>query len=252
VGALDEFLRDGRPRALLVAAHPDDETIGAAARLLTARDIHIVHITDGAPRNLCDAARCGFADASEYAGARRRELLAALAIAGVGPARASALDFADQEASFHLEEIAARLRELIAELRPALLLTHPYEGGHPDHDACAAAVHCAVRGMDLEVAEFASYHAVAGGPVCYGFLADTRAPEIAITLTPEERAIKQRMFACFATQRETITQFPTDIERFRIAPAYDFSRPPHPGRLHYERHDWGMTGERFCALAGAL
>ena len=48
-----------------------------------------------------------------------------------------------------------------------------------------------------------------------------------------------------------LAPFPLDEERFRAAPLYDFTRPPHPGTLHYERHPWGMSGERFRALARA-
>lgn len=43
--------------------------------------------------------------------------------------------------------------------------------------------------------------------------------------------------------------FPIDVERFREAPEYDFTQPPHEGRLHYEYFDWGMTGDRWRSLA---
>jgi hypothetical protein len=42
---------------------------------------------------------------------------------------------------------------------------------------------------------------------------------------------------------------PLDVERFRVAPAYDFRRPPHAGRLHYERWGWAISGARFRFLA---
>ena len=39
--------------------------------------------------------------------------------------------------------------------------------------------------------------------------------------------------------------FPIAIERFRPAPDYDFTQPPHEGRLFYENYDWGMTSGCF-------
>ena len=50
-------------------------------------------------------------------------------------------------------------------------------------------------------------------------------------------------------QRAVLAPFPIGEEAFRTAPAYDFTRPPHPGRLHYENYPWGMDGARFRDLA---
>jgi hypothetical protein len=46
-----------------------------------------------------------------------------------------------------------------------------------------------------------------------------------------------------------LRRFPVDEERFRAAPVYDFSQPPHAGKLLYEHFNWGMTGERWRSLA---
>ena len=46
------------------------------------------------------------------------------------------------------------------------------------------------------------------------------------------------------------TRLDFDAERFRPAPNYDFTRPPHAGQLFYEKFNWGMTGEQWRALAG--
>src|ERR1044071_4721885 len=82
-------------RVLIVAAHPDDETIGCGAQLWRFDDLLLVHVTDGAPRDGKDAAQYGFASVADYAAARRRELDAALA-AGEVTARRMHLDLPDQ------------------------------------------------------------------------------------------------------------------------------------------------------------
>ena len=72
-----------------------------------------------------------------------------------------------------------------------------------------------------------------------------------IVLSAEARHRKRRMFTCFETQQHMLASFPIAIERFRLAPHYDFTRPPHPGRLFYEDQDWGLEGIEWRRLAGA-
>jgi LmbE family N-acetylglucosaminyl deacetylase len=235
---------------LLVAAHPDDEVLGAGSRLGELGKLTIVHVTDGAPRNMSDARRSGFSSREQYAQARRRELLAALA-AGRVAARAIELKIPDQEASHHLPELARRLAATLREVQPDLVLTHAYEGGHPDHDACAFAVHAAARmtaPSEYALWEFTSYHSAEGSLESGEFLG-ADAGVVTVRLTPQEQIAKRRMLDCFRTQQEMLSYFSTAFERYRPAPAYDFTQPPHPGVLFYEQHDWGMTRENFRELA---
>jgi hypothetical protein len=61
---------------------------------------------------------------------------------------------------------------------------------------------------------------------------------------------KRQMIAVFRTQRHMLEQFPVTDERFRDAPCYDFTRPPHPGMLLYERWGWGISGADWRLRAG--
>ncbi|HYO81072.1 MAG TPA: PIG-L family deacetylase [Bryobacteraceae bacterium] len=232
---------------MIVAAHPDDETIGASTLLRAA--VSLIHVTDGAPRNMADAQRCGFTCRDEYSRARRGELEEAIAVCGSSP-EMTWLDIPDQEASYNIPSIADRLSRAIREVRPAVVLTHPYEGGHPDHDACAAAVRLAC-GSAVPVWEFACYHN-RGGSICTNeFLPGTDQGQT-VELKGLEKLQKMRMLECFRTQRETLSSFGTTCERFRPAPDYDFAAPPHPGKLYYEQFDWGMRGERFRSIAAEV
>jgi LmbE family N-acetylglucosaminyl deacetylase len=238
------------PRTLLVFAHPDDETVALGARLGRFGNAHFVHVTDGAPRNEEDSRRHGFRSWREYRAARAQEFANLLKAAGIGGAGHECLDAPDQEASLQMAALTRRVAELLRAHKPEVLFTHPFEGGHPDHDACAFVVHHAVQRIDSPpiVIESAFYNAGAPGPGSFLPRPENLAHQ-EYQLTPEEKRRKQERLDCFVSQRETLHGFPLEWERFRIAPAYDFARPPHPPPLLYDRYPWGMTSERFSQLA---
>ena len=241
---------------VIVAAHPDDETIGAGGILPRLRHPVVVTVTDGAPRNSGDSERAGCASREDYARLRQEELLGALGLAGVPADQTRALNIVDQEASLEMAYLTLRLVDVLRELRPGAVLTHAYEGGHPDHDATAFAVHaaCARVPSPPDVFEFTSYHAQVGHAPSHPkmevgkFLPDSDHGE-PILLPPDARDLKSRMFSCYASQTHMLRNFPLDVERYREAPAYDFTSAPHTGKLYYENFDWGVTGERWRRLA---
>lgn len=234
-------------RVVIVAAHPDDEVIGAGMLLPYLRDVHIIHTTNGAPADPGDAERSGFATRGDYAAARRREFACAMRVAGLDPERATCLEFTDQETMLHLADLCSRLVAEFRRLEPDAVLTQPYEGGHPDHDSTAFAVQRAA-GRSICVFEMTSYHSRYGALRAGEFLPNGE-PAEARALEPEDAARKRAMLACFASQQSVLKDFPVVPEQFRRAPRYDFSQPPHPGTLHYERLPWGITGARWRELA---
>jgi LmbE family N-acetylglucosaminyl deacetylase len=236
------------------AAHPDDETIGAGGQLPFLKNVWIVHATDGAPRNMVDAHEYGFPTREAYAEARRIELRNALIVAGLGPERSLALGFVDQECRNYLCQLAVKIAALLLDARPETILAPPYEGGHPDHDSVAFGAHLAIKLLAREgfrtpkIIEYALYHGGAGDLQTGDFLPPPDSV-IAVKLGGRAAELKKRMIACFTTQRATLAPFQISEERFRPAPNYDFTAPPHPGPLYYERFDWGSTGEEWREAA---
>jgi LmbE family N-acetylglucosaminyl deacetylase len=229
----------------VIVAHPDDEIVGLGGQLAQIEPLTLVHVTDGAPRGPGYAPRAGFPTRESYVEARSRGLDRALAAAGVRQARSRELGIAGQEATQHLPEL---VKVLIVELAQAdVVLTHPYEGGHPDHDACAFAVQaaCALLGFLGAVAplraEFACYHAREGQLRAGHFWDVPGYPERVVALDAPQRERKRAALAELLTHAAT-NAYPPDIERLRRAPSYDFTRPPPPQDVLYERHGSGMTG----------
>lgn len=230
----------------LVVAHPDDEIIAAGASLHLLMNLLLVHVTDGAPRGLGDAARAGFDSPAAYAEARQAELAAALRLARCRAGR-EALRIPDQEASLHMPVVSRYLAALFRQRGTQVVITHAYEGGHPDHDATALAVHAAAPGG---VVEFAGYHADTDGSFVAGSFLPGPGLTTDIELSAVEQALKRGMFGCFPTQARILAEFGTTWERFRPA-SPDFRAPPHHGTLNYEHWGWGMTGVRWRTLAAA-
>ncbi len=240
---------------VILAPHPDDETIGLGGQLARLEGAILIYVTDGAPRNLLDANAAGSSHRQAYAEARCKELGSALALAGIETCQTRMLALVDQEASLDLVGLTDRLYEMLTEIHAELILTPAYEGGHPDHDATAFAIHAAAalltqKGFDPPaLVEYALYHDKDGARSACEFLPCENCEERTLLLPAPACDLKRRMLECFATQRKTLAGFPVELERLRLAPRYDFTQPPHAGTLYYERFDWGMTGARWRTLA---
>jgi LmbE family N-acetylglucosaminyl deacetylase len=238
---LPRLVAAGRPtihsKTLVIVAHPGDETLACGALLPRLADVTVLHVTDGAPRGPGDARRHGFTHWADYARARRKELERAAAVAGLSAQALKSLGVPDQRAALQLAMLTRALLGFIA--GADLVLTHAYEGGHPDHDAVAFAV-AAARGRMRGRAPLVIEMPLHGQP-------DVTAARL--RLNAAERVRKARMLAEFATQQERLVGFGVRDEVYRPAPAHDFTRPPLAPL--YDGNDWGITGGRFAELARA-
>lgn len=235
----------------VVVAHADDETLWAGAALPRLRNCRLIHVTDSSPRDIGDARRRGLESRADYARLRAAELDVALAELGASPERI-AYRFADQEVVNHLPELVERLASDCRDA--AAIVTHPYEGGHPDHDSIALAARTAADRMPNRpaIVEFACYAEFDGERVFGRFQPDPAHPEQVRRLSPVERERVERALDAHASQRTVFEDYLPDAERWRDAPRYDFTRPPPPGRALYDRFGWTITSERWRERARAL
>jgi LmbE family N-acetylglucosaminyl deacetylase len=244
-------------KVAVLAAHPDDETIGASVLLGRCSAPDVIYLTDGAPRDSKLWSPEFRGSREEYAFLRRAEAERALSLAAVKSEQIHWMGATDQEAIFSASQLAAYLTGILEVTEPDVIVTHPYEGGHPDHDTAALVASLALARLTTDRAptliEMTSYHARAGQFITGEFLPSRVdrdvAKEVRVELSAADQERKRGMFAAYSSQARVLNEFSIERERFRLAPDYDFSRPPHEGKLWYECMGWSITGERWRALA---
>ena len=130
---------------LVLAAHPDDEVIGAGSMLAwhAARgdQVTVVHATDGAkgdPGNRENDIRA----------VRRREGIEALARLQIGEPRH--WDLPDGELPEHLAELTRRIEAVMREVKPRTLYSFHAGEAHRDHRAVAAATAAAAHALPAD------------------------------------------------------------------------------------------------------
>lgn len=236
-------------RVALVVAHPDDETIAMSGTMARFTKLVLIHVTDGAPDRLSAQSR---ESREPVADIRRAEVAAALKAAMVRNHRQMAYGMTDGGVADTVVELAERLERDLASVDA--VLTHPYEGGHIDHDVCALAVQSACgaligRGAKApDRLEFASYHNRRGRVVSGRFWPDPLCRELSIDLKPGALQRRTAAFACHSSQEKNLRFFSLHTESFREAPRYDFAALPPPGNTFY-----GKDGEvRFARALDAM
>ena len=240
------------PRLLVLAAHTDDETIGASAAIGRSEEAWVVYLTDSAPKK--SKLRSRRLRREEYAALREAEAQHALRLAGVPSDRILLLGATDQESVFTLDALITHFLLAASRIRPEWIITHAYEGGHPDHDSAAFIAAMALNLLESQTAgrptllEMTSYFAENDRRLSGSFRPE-QDQGWPLWLTSEELSRKREMWACYSSQENVLREFPLEPERLRRAPTYDFLKPPHPGKLWYEQMGWPMTGSQWCKLA---
>ena len=140
--AVDLHALAGKGGVLVLAPHPDDETLGCGAAIATAaaagRDVHVVTVTDGGGSHPNSIAW----PRARLAARRQRELAAALEVLGRGRITHECLGYPDQGTPTPSHPgVAENLGRLATAMRARRLDTilTTWEGDpHVDHVGCAA------------------------------------------------------------------------------------------------------------------
>ncbi|MCK0168502.1 PIG-L family deacetylase [Jannaschia sp. S6380] len=137
-----EMLSSGS--CLILAPHPDDETLGCGGLAMLKRRagarVDVVVATDGGATGAAD----GPAASTDVTRLRERETIAACALLDIDADRITFLGLPDGELARHEGALRRRLSDIVAELRPDQIYVCAAADGHRDHKALARATQALV------------------------------------------------------------------------------------------------------------
>jgi len=128
-------ISDDSSPVLVIAAHPDDETLGCGATMAklaaAGREVHVVFVATGAAGRFADPDNHG-RDIADQVAALRRD--AARAGKNLGVASQTFLDFPDNRLdTVPLMDLAHSLKQQVRDIRPSLVFTHHFGDYNWDH-----------------------------------------------------------------------------------------------------------------------
>jgi hypothetical protein len=175
-------------------------------------------------------------------------------LAGLPPERVKSLNYAAQDTPAHLSQLTAQIAQMLAEFAPAILVTHAYEGGDCDGDAVAFAVHHSIPALRHPpvIVEMTGCHSTPEFRSLGEFLQRPGVCERLSRLSADEQVRKVSVLSAIPELHDRVSALDSGVERFRVAPRYDFLRPPHPGPLLYEQAGGRWTGETWRAQAARV
>jgi LmbE family N-acetylglucosaminyl deacetylase/SAM-dependent methyltransferase len=231
----------GVRRMVVLSAHPDDETLGAAGLIRRMHslgaDVDVLVASDG------EASHPGSPTHSpdRIAGLRRDEMCRALR--HLAPrARLRPLGLPDGDVAAHHDALVDELRATIGPDASTTLLATPWrDDGHPDHEAVARAVERVARETGAAAVEFPIWAWLWAAPD------DPRLHPSRLTvlqLTADERTAKRRAIGEHRSQVRALGDAPADepvlTERF-----LQHFRRPYEIFLPVRR---SLTGDYFDGL----
>ena len=193
---------------VVLAAHPDDETLGAggliAAAARAGHRLTIVMASNG------ERSHPGSRTHTPAMLADIRAAEAEAAIATLAPgARLMLLGLPDGDLSRHVDRIRSQLSRTLVSGADHWLLTTWAGDRHPDHAACSAAARAfAARTPDVRVWEFPIWYWHWGDPADHAVLAPQALR--AFSITPADAAARAEALAVYTSQSQPLSAAPGD------------------------------------------
>lgn len=213
---------DYNARTVLLVAHPDDESIGAGILLQRLCHAYIVFCANGPSWWPPDWLNYGLPH--KRAQLRKQEAHHAIGITGKNH-DIQFLGYPDGSLVTHLQNAYRSLAHLLHAWQPEHVITHAFEGGHEDHDACSFITYQLSKVFGFQVWEMPLYYrdASTGAVIRQSFAADDHAPQTITSISGHELAVKRAMLSAHKSQRKIIAPFDPSIEKFRRQPLHDYS-----------------------------
>jgi LmbE family N-acetylglucosaminyl deacetylase len=206
-------------RLLVVAPHPDDETLGCGVliqQVLAAGGIvHLLLLTDGdnnpwPQRYIERRLRIGHADRQRWGARRRREAMHAIGHLGLSADALEPQGWLDMDVTRRLRDdtsaSVAALQRIISSFGPTLVCFPALEDSHPDHGAAHVLCRLALAGVSPAPVQWA-YPVHSGG--------DLSEYPIRIDATPEQQ---QRKLQALTEHRSQMVLSGGRMRRLALSP----------------------------------
>jgi LmbE family N-acetylglucosaminyl deacetylase len=146
----DVTAASARRSCVVIAPHPDDETLGAGATIMRKVEagaaVHVVVATDGS--------KSPVGDPVAVTARRSAELATACALLGLSSADVTRLPFVDAELRPDDDTLVTAIAEVVTALRPDEVLVTDETDPHPDHAALGAATRAALAGTGIRLLSY--------------------------------------------------------------------------------------------------
>jgi LmbE family N-acetylglucosaminyl deacetylase len=223
-------------RILLLIPHPDDEVVGCFKAIAQAgvhgSKIFGFYMTTGIPSR----ERFRSWQRKRYGYRLKRRQNEALLVANLlGIESISFSKIPSRELKSFLKSTRDTLIQTIRRLNIDLLWVPAYEGAHQDHDTANFLAHTLAEYATIW--EFSEYHYFNGKVKSQDFFSQNGSERL-IVLDQSEQKSKRKSLSLYSSERGNLRHIGTSQEIFRPLADYDYTRPPHHGKLFYQRFQW--------------
>lgn len=223
---------------LFIMPHPDDEVaiVGRIKKYLEEqKNIHCVWITDG---NL-----------SADKEIRQQESIKVMNLLKVPRENLHFLNFPDGKCIYNLNNIVDLLTKIMEEIKAEEVYTTAYEGGHPDHDSINFCVNNVAKKLNIIAYEFPMYNKYKVPFGRFGKLVPANTKTLFTDSKWQGLRLKLKTVAIHKSQWGSLFPFilfnVDKKEPYRLIPDWDYTLPPHSGKLFYEKFLFKLLGLKF-------
>ena len=132
----------------------------------------------------------------------------------------------------NIEKTFKKINLLVKDHKIDTIFCPAYEGGHQDHDVtnfiCSRLRKCS------KIYEYAEYNFSKGQINCNEFVNPTK-NEVTIKLSEKEKKEKIKLLEIYNSEKGNLDYLKLKKECYRKLYDYDYSKPPHFGKLFYKR-----------------
>jgi LmbE family N-acetylglucosaminyl deacetylase len=204
-------------RLLVFVAHPDDETIACAGLLQRVPLSLVVFAVDGAPSGYGFERK--FGTLRNYSEERFKEAERALSYLPSGSferLKSPRGEYFPDRQLFENLQAANSLLSIVQLFSPDTIVSHAFEGGHIDHDACSFLANHVAQAHSLIHLEFPLYWKAADGRDVFQKFRATCREEICLNLSEGELVIKNKMLSEYKSQSDIVATFPPPDTTLRL------------------------------------